>query len=297
MAGNVTLLYTLTDAVKNIKANRTTAVLSALTVAFALAIFALFIIIFVNLSSVLDTWGDKTSIVVYVKDWGVKHGAPNLKDRVEKIKGVESVVYISKKQAFEILEKELKGHEEVLEGVSKNVLPASLEIKISETFLNPEGINAIVKNLKKIEWVEDVEYGTEWVEKFSAFVRFMAIAAIGIGFFLTAATIFIISNTIRLTVYARKDEIEVMRYLGATDTYIKIPFFVEGMIAGGGGGVIALFILLLGRYVLGLYIPAYFAFILESPFTTVMVLIVLTIAGLVIGGVGSLVSLGRFLKV
>jgi cell division transport system permease protein len=297
MGGSFSLLYTVTDAIRSIRANFTTAILSSLTVGFALAIFAVFLIVFINLNVVLDTWGDRTHIVVYIKEGAERGGVEPLKAKVAKIPGVKSVRYVSRDEALKLLREELKGQEGILEGIGSNPLPPSFEIKLKGTHRNPRGVKATVESLKKITWVEEVQYGAEWVEKFSGFLRFVELAALVVGVFLAAATLFIISNTIRLTVYARKEEIEVMRALGATDMFVKIPFFIEGMVQGLVGGILALGMLVLARYVLAMNIPPYLGFVVASPVSVPLLLSILVMAGIAIGVAGSLVSLGRFLKV
>ncbi|MDO8426893.1 MAG: hypothetical protein Q7T24_05205, partial [Deltaproteobacteria bacterium] len=121
--------------------------------------------------------------------------------------------------------------------------------------------------------------------------------ALIIGVFLAAATIFIISNTIRLTVYARKDEIEIMRLVGASTLFVKVPFFIEGALQGLLGGVLALVVLGAGRYLLLSNIPPYFSFVADVPFPAYVVFGLLVVAGVIMGVAGSLISMGRFLKV
>jgi cell division transport system permease protein len=297
MGGSFSLLYTLTDALRSIRANLTTAILCSLTVGFALAIFSVFLIVFINLNVVLETWGDRTHIVVYIKEGAEKGGVAHLKAKVAKVPGVKSVQYVSRNEALKLLREELKGQEGILKGIGSNPLPSSFEIKVTETHRNPQGVKATVGRLKRMDWVEDVQYGAEWVEKFSGFLKFVELSALVVGVFLAAATLFIISNTIRLTVYARKEEIEVMRSLGATDMFIKVPFFIEGMVQGLVGGGLALGMLFLGRYVLTLKIPPYLGFVVANPVSAPALLTILAMAGVGIGMAGSLLSLGRFLKV
>jgi cell division transport system permease protein len=297
MKGAVSILYTLSDALRSIRANFTTAILSSLTVAFALAIFSLFLLVFINLNTVVETWGERTHIVVYIKDGGEKAGVKSLKKRVAGIPGVKDVKYVSKDEALKALRAELRGQEGILEGIGSNPLPASFEIKLSERHRTPEGVKATVKKLERMDWVDDVQYGAEWVEKFSGFLKFLELSAIVVGVFLAAATLFIISNTIRLTVYARKEEIEIMRYLGATNAFIKVPFLVEGMLQGLFGAGLALGMLLLGRHVVATQIPPYLGFVLVSPVAFPVLLGALVGVGVALGVAGSLVSMGRFLKV
>jgi cell division transport system permease protein len=296
MSNNASLAYALTDAARNIKENRLTIFFSSVTVAFSLSILALFLIIFANLNNVVEGWGDRTHIVAYVKDSSLKLGEDKLYKKMKSLKAVESVQYISKARAKDILKKALKGHEGVLDGVEGNPLPASFEIRLIPSERTPAGIAAVVKTFKSLDWVSDVQYGTEWVEKFSAFLSFLELVLLMIGVFLLAATLFIMSNTIRLTIYARRDEIEVLGLVGASVSYIKLPFFIEGMAAGFLGGLLSFFMLFSVRYILMLKVPVYFSFILVSPLSSYILLGVLLIIGTLIGGLGSLASLGRFLR-
>ncbi|MBI5559962.1 MAG: ABC transporter permease [Deltaproteobacteria bacterium] len=238
-------------------------------------------------------------VVAYLKDGPAGGGgaAEGLKQGIEARPGVKKAEYVSKESALSTLKAGLKGHEGLLEGVPAGILPASFEITLDPSYINPESVHPVVERLKAMDAVEDVEYGAEFVAKFSAFLRFMEVFTLAIGLFLASATVFIISNTIRLTVYARKDEIEVMRYLGESNLFIKIPFFMEGVTAGGLGGLISLAILELGRYVLGLYIPPSFVFVIENTFPFISLTGLVVLCGFFLGGVGSIVSMGRFLRV
>jgi len=296
MSGGFSLIYSLTDAFKNIRGNPVITVLSSLTVGFSLSIFVFFLIVLVNLNSAVNTWGERSIVSAYIKDEALREGVEGLKKEIEAVSGVREVIFVSKQGALSSLKAGLKGFEGILEGVEADILPASFEIRIDPSYINPDGIKSIVSRLKKMERLEDVEYGAEWVERFSALLKFIEIFALVIGVFLAAATLFIISNTIRLTVFARKDEIEVLRYLGGSDVFVKMPFFIEGMMAGAGGGLIAFGIILLGRYILSIHVPAHFLFIIADPFSLPFLLGILILSGLFFGGIGSIVSLARFLK-
>jgi len=299
------LIYTVIDGLRGLRENFVTTVLSSLTVAFALAIFSIFIIVFINLNSFVEGMGDRTHIVAYVKDGALtakkgataEKGVAGVKASIEALPGVRSVEYISKKEAFNILKEEMQDNLTLLEGVSPDILPASFEIKLTADHITPKDIGLVVAALKKLRWVEDIQHGTEWAERFGAILGFMEAAAIFLGLFLGAATIFIISNTIRLAVYARRDEIEIMRYLGAPGIYIKTPFLIEGLAEGIIGGAVAMVALFFGDLVLGIYIPPDLVFILNNPFSPLLLFVLLILGGLVLGVVGSIFSLGRFLKV
>ena len=289
------LPYFLTDAFGSIRENLATTVLTSITLGFSLAIFSLFLVVFMNLNMVVSSWGERTHIVVYVND-SAGAGPEELRRQVLGVGGVKDVRYVSKEEAFEELKREMKGHEGVLEGINKGVLPASVEIQVLEEYMDPEKLQGMVESLGKLPWAEDIQYSQEWMKKFSGVLRFIEAAALFLGIFLAAATVFIITNTIRLTVYARRDEIEIMRLVGASDLFIKMPFYMEGVIQGVVGGFIALGILAVGRAMLASRIPAYLAFVVEVPVPAHILLLMLVLAGIGMGISGSLISMGRFLK-
>ncbi len=296
MGGSATdLVYMLSDAARSIRANLATAVFTAVTLGFSLAILSLFLLVFANINTALATWGDRTQVVVYLKDSAPSPSA--LVGTVSKMEGVKSVEHVSKEAAFEELKKGMKGHESVLEGVNALTLPASLEIRLADAYRDPAKAAGLAQRLKAFEWAEEVQYSREWVERFSSFMRFIEIGALFIGAFLAAATVFIISNTIRLAVYARKDEIEVLCLVGASETYIKVPFFIEGAAQGVFGGFLAMCILVLARYVLASNMPQYLGFAVEAPLSMPALFILLVAAGVVMGVSGTLISMGKFLKV
>jgi cell division transport system permease protein len=295
MGGAAGLIYFITDAFRSMRENLATTVFTAVTLGFSLAIFTLFLIVFINLNGVLGNLGERTHIVAYVK--GAASKAELLKKEVLRIEGVKSVEYVSKEEALKELKSGFKGGGVIFEGIGKNPLPASLEIRLKQSHREPERMLEVVKRLEGFAAVDEVQYSQEWARKFSAFLRFIELAALLLGLFLAAATIFIITNTIRLTVYARRDEIEVMRLVGASDTFIKAPFFIEGVVQGAGGGVIAFGILALWYWILAYRIPAYLDFIVDIPLGLPALVVVLILAGVCMGVVASLISMGRFLKV
>ncbi len=299
MSLGASFIYTLTDGVRNIKENFFTTLFSALTVGFTLTICSVFLIVFINLNSVLSKWGERTHIIAYLDSSTVKTGkdVEFLKAEVGKIVGVMSVTYVSKKDALKILTASLKGYEGLLDGLEGNPLPASIEVLLSPEARTPKSIESIAETIGGLSGVDELQYGTEWVEKLSAILGFIQLAVTFLGLFLALATLFIISNTIRLTIYARRDEVEVMLLVGASNSYIKLPFFFEGLVAGLAGGVSAFVILSGVRFVLVEKMPPYLTFVLDSPVSEPHLLLALVLIGALIGGLGSLLSLGRFLKV
>lgn len=296
MQGASNLLYLAGDALRSIKENPATTIFTAATLGFSLAIFAFFAIIFTNLNAAASKWGERTHIIVYLGD-DVTEPTDTLKQELLRVPGVKSAEFVSREKALSELKDGLKGHEAVFEGISLDVLPASFEIKLQERFMEPAQTEAVAKRLKELAWVDDIQYSSDWIEKFAGLVRFIELAALVIGVFLAAATVFIVSNTIRLAVYARKDEIEIARLVGASSSYIRVPFFIEGVLEGVFGGVLAFLMLWGGRVVIAKEIPQYLSFIVEPAFPAASIFWALLLAGIIMGAAGSIISMGRFLKV
>lgn len=289
------LSYFVRDALSSIRGNPATSVFTAITLGFALSIFALFMIIFINLNNAVGTWGDRVHMVAYLKDGAGLFGDRLRKDVIS-VPGVKDARFVSKEAALTELRGAFKGHEKVLEGIDSNPLPAAYEIKVMDAYKEPALFLTVVERVRKLQFVDDVQYSREWVDKFSAFLKFTEFAALAIGIFLAAATLFIITNTIRLTVYARKDEVEVLRLVGASNWFIKTPFFIEGVIQGAAGGLLASSMLAFGRYVIIDSAPPYLSFIADAPLPMAALAGLLVLSGIFLGAAGSLMSMGKFLK-
>ena len=180
------------------------------------------------------------------------------------------------------------------------MLPASLEIKLDRGHRDTDAVTAYVKKLKQIQGISEVQYGEEWVKRFNSFMNLFRLMGALLGSFLTITVLFIVSNTIKLTIYARKDELELLGLVGATRFFIKAPFLIEGIVQGAAGAVISLLALL----------GCYFAFLKNAdvflginPASAGLSFLPAThLAGVVLGGVllgfiGSATSLKRFINV
>jgi len=294
--GGANLRFFISDALGAIRENLATTVLTAITLAFSLAICTFFFIVFVNMGSLFSAWGDNAYIVAYIKDPPPKAGTKELSTQILRIKGVSKVRYISKSQAMAELRKGLRGHAGILEGMDKNILPASFEVSLGPDAREPGKMLAVVKRIKALPWVDEVQYSQEWARKFYGVFRFFELTAIVIGAVLAAAAVFVITNTIRLTVYARREEIEVLRLVGASDNFISMPFLIEGIIEGAAGGVLASILVFGVIFVLRYNIPEYLAFVLDLPVPAYVVFLVTGVIGTLTGAVGSIISTGRFLR-
>ena len=293
------LLYFLREALQGIKSNSFTHIIAMGSITFSLLTFGIFIITVINLNQIFNEWGSRIQVIAYLdKDIGsdeIKH----ITEMIAALPQTEQATYITKEKALTVLKKSLRDQDGILENLEENPLPASVEIQLKEEHKNPQSLNAFVDEVTRIEKVSDVEYGRDWLEKFSAFISMVRLVGISIGGLLLLATILIISNTIKLTIYSRREEIEIMKLVGATDFFIQAPFFLEGLLQGFLASLLALGTLYLGYKLLIYKLVSDFSLYLGSlniiflPRELVIALIVL---GILLGIFGCAFSTGRFLK-
>ncbi len=158
---------------------------------------------------------------------------------ISKIKGVNDVIFISSEQALKDLQNELKETEEVLNVFEKNPLPASLRIKLEHTFRNRKGLSEISNKVMLLQGVKETIYGGELVDQLKKITNMISAFDAGLLIIIIFSVIFVIFQTIKLTIFARSTEIEIMRLVGASNSFIAIPFTFEGIIQGALGGIIA----------------------------------------------------------
>jgi len=293
------LRYILEDALINIRRSRWRALAAIGTIAVSFLIVGIFLIITRNLGALLSEWKEQFQITVFLEDGTTAEQLALLRKRIQSESAVKAMTYTSKEEALQSFRRELKGKESLLEGLGENPLPASLQIRVQEAYQTPEALGKLSAFLTRLEGVEDVMYGQEWVDRLAAAVRILRLLGLSVGLALGLASVLIVSNTIRLAVYARAEEIEIMRLVGATKTHIRAPFLLEGLIQGGLGAALAL-LLLYASYratlwqlqqapgpILGMGTGTF----LDAQWITAMLL-----AGAVVGAFGSLISVGRFLR-
>lgn len=232
--------YFFRRALRNMQQSPVLSLASIGTVTVALALLAFFAIVVLNVQQLTASWGDELGIVAYldqVPDDGVVQGWVR---EIEQYPEVVDVRFVSRATAFERFRKRLGDDAKLLEGLSPDVLPASLEISLAEESRNKAAMTAVVDRLRTDHRFEDLQYGQGWLEKLEAFLLLLRICGAGLGGFLVFAALLIVANTIKLTLYARQDELEAMTMVGATSLFIKLPFLVEGALQGVLGGLAAL---------------------------------------------------------
>ncbi|MDI6869900.1 MAG: permease-like cell division protein FtsX [Bacillota bacterium] len=279
----------------NLRRNRQMALAAFFITALSLIILGFALLSIYNLNFMGDTWARRVTIRVFLVDDLSPVQQAYLAERLKRLENVETATFISRDQALERLKKQFPDRPELFEIVTDNPLPDSFEVEVKE----PAKIGAVAREISRLPGVEKADYGKRYVDPFIALTRTVWLITAVAALLLGAGTLFIITNAIRLTLYARRREIEIMKLVGATDWFIRLPFIFEGVIVGVGGAAVAT--LAVDQTYLAVYAKAtqFLPFIplLAREVAVPRVSLVLMLSGLGVGILGSLISIKRYLHV
>jgi cell division transport system permease protein len=286
--------YYFIESIKNLARNRVMVVASIGTVAASLFILGIFLILALNVNNAAESIGKTLEIKVYLKDEVTTLKRMELERDIKNIKGVTEVVYISKEQALEDLKKKLGENKAIAEGFEMdNPLPQSFVIKVEK----PELISKVSYEISKLDGIEKIYDGKGIVEKLIKFTNIVRVASYFLMGILAIISAFLISNTIKLAVYARRREISIMKYLGATDWFIKWPFVIEGILLGLLGSVLSILVLFFSYQYLTNNVSLnllLFNFVSAQSLLS-FILQKFILMGALIGGFGSYLAVKRYL--
>jgi len=260
--------------------------LSVTTIAFSLFAFSLFGLVALNIRDALQQVEERVEIRAFIADGTSIEAVSALLGDAQSFPEVRSATLVSPEQALERARMELGEFSDVFEAA---ILPASIDVRLNEGFSDPETVRAVAARMETYEFVDDVRFGEDWVEKLYRLRTIAGVAGTAIGITFAIVAIIIIGATIRMAVLARAREIEIMRLVGATDAFISRPFLVDGVIKGMLGGLGALGLAWLAHRALGRWVMATVFF--DARMATLGVL-----AGAVLGLVGSAISIRRHLR-
>lgn len=281
--------YTLREALTAFKRSPLLAGLSIAMIALSLLVVGLFGVAAHNIREVLDRVEARVEVVAYLRD---NAAFPEVQRAISELKqgpAVRDVRYISREEALQIARRELPEFAQIFGGLEGNPLPASIEISLQPHQRGPESAMALAQRLVQYPFVEDVQYGREWLDKVYLLRRVAGAATVILGGAFAIVAALIIGAAIRIAVFARRDEISIMRLVGATDSFVRRPFLLEGLITGLLGGILALVLSYLAYQTISQQL-----FKLEwIPDLWVLGIIAL---GAILGGIASAVAVRRHLQ-
>lgn len=291
-----TIEYFLQEVMISLRRKNLISVASIGTVAVSLFVLGVFLIMVLNFNKLAGTLESQVQISVYFADGTSDAREREITSKITEMQGIDTVHYVSREAAIEKLKERLGDQKYLLDSLEgTNPLPDSLEITVKR----PDMVETAALAISKMEGVEEAKYGQDVIEHLFDITRLVRLFGLILMILLAGATIFIIANTIRLTVFSRRKEIAIMKYVGATDWFIRWPFILEGMVLGLIGGIIAAVALRSFYAAMAAKIYStltFFPLMPQYPFMHYVTIAVI-ISGMVIGTIGSAISLKRFLQV
>jgi cell division transport system permease protein len=260
--------------------------LSITTIAFSLFAFGLFGLVALNLRQALQEVEDRVEVRGFVTPGTAPEAVSTAVDDIGLFPEVGSVRLVTAAQALERARRELREFSDVFE---EGLLPASIEVRMKPGFSDPETVRTVARRLENYDFIDDVRFGEEWVQNLYRLRNIATGAGVALGVTFALVAIIIIGSTIRMAVLARSREIAIMRLVGATDGFIRLPFLIEGAIKGTMGGVLALVLTWIAVQVSG-------RFVLQVQFFEAPLALAGIVAGAGIGLLGSALSVGRHLR-
>ncbi|RMG19868.1 MAG: ABC transporter permease [Deltaproteobacteria bacterium] len=295
------LLYFFRRALRGMRQSAFINAVAVVTIGIALFIVAVFAGVIGEVRTLIDTWSGDLAVTVYLSRDAEAAERSAIVERIRRLAGEGARVdLVGREEALARLRASLGEEAEILEGLAENPLPDSIEVRSDRLGASPQRLHSFAASIAELPGVEDVDYGREWAEQLESFLHFLSLVATLIGGLVLFAAAVTVSNTIKLAVFARKEEIEIMKLCGATDAFVRAPFLIEGLLQGVLGALVATGLSVL---VWWLGLPEVHrglreAFAVELPLTPPTTgLLWLLAGGAALGVGGSALSLGRFLKV
>ena len=235
--------------------------------------------------------------MVYLKPNSSEIKLDDIKSKIEGMKGVKNVRFISKKEALERLKDQMKRQSSLLDDLQENPLPDAFEVQLTDDFQNQNKVETLAASLESLSQVDEVEYGQVWLGRFTNILNLFRLTGYTMGALFLVATVLIVANTIRLVIYSRREEVEIMRLVGATDGFIRTPFYIESLIQGALGGIIGLGALFGFFMFISLNVDkSLTSSLFEIRFLSWEAFLGILICSMFIGWMGCFLSLKQFLK-
>jgi cell division transport system permease protein len=261
-------------------------ILSVTTIAFSLFAFGLFGLVALNIHDQLNQLEDRVEIRAFVVDGTAPEATSAALGDIASFPEVATVKLVSSDDALARAKRELGEFSDVFE---PGILPASIDVKLKAGYRDPATVAAVAARIKNYDFVDDVRFGEEWVQKLYRIRTIATLTGAALGLAFAGVAVIIIGSTIRMAVLARSREISIMRVVGATDGFIRMPFLIEGVLKGALGGLLALLLTWVANVLIG-------KFVFTAEFFDAGYAVAGVAAGALIGLLGSAFSVGRHLR-
>ena len=285
-------------AIEDFRNNRLLTVVTLLTIALSILIAGAFILFFINTSELMNLWKKDLRIMAYLKADLTGSELSNVQQQIQAMAGVESLRFISKVDALNQLKEQMQRQASLFDNLDKNPLPDAFEIQIRAANQRWEKVEFLATEIESLDAVEEVEYGQKWFGHLPQLFELFTLTGYAMCAIFVMAAIFIMANTIRLVIYSRREEIEIMRLVGAAERFIKIPFYIQGLLQGALGAGIGLIILFVVFWFMASNLEqGFFSDIFNIRFFSPLISSIIFLTSILAGWLGSYISLNQYLKV
>jgi cell division transport system permease protein len=234
------------------------------TIAMALLLIGVFLLMLENMDHVLDRFDDSLVVTVYLENDVSEQDVQVFRNRFSSIEGVAGTVFVSKEEALDRFRNRVGDQGGLLDGLDENPLPPSFELSLEQESSSIESLALVAQSIDGIPGVDEVSYAQEWVSGYESFLSLARIIGMALGGVLAFAALLIVANTIQLTIYARRDELDILALVGASRTFAGVPFLLEGLLQGFAGGISAVALLYVLYELLLPYTAAGWSFLLGN---------------------------------
>jgi len=235
--------FVIAEALRDFRRAGRVGVSAVLLIALSLAALGGFWLFSLNLGRAIDQWRDRVRVVVYLKEEPPATKLGDLLRQIESVEGVQRVRYVSKGEALHSLKRALGAQADVTDQLPRNPLPASVEVTPDANTATPEGNRALVRRLAELPEIDEVQGGAQWIEGLAQFRHLFQLVGLGVGAVLGLAAILTVTTATTLVLHLRRDEMEIMRLVGAAESVIRLPRVLQGTAQGLLAATIALGVL------------------------------------------------------
>lgn len=292
-----TISYYFKDAFTSLKRNKTISIASIITVLITFFVLGIFMLVANNINKGIDTVQNKVELKIFLKDDIKLIDQREIEIKLREMDGVKDVVYQSKEDEYKNFQNTTNGNDGLLQGytLQNNPFSASFTVKLN----SPEYASSVTEQIKDLQGIETIGDQQDIVDKVVSIVKGVKFVGFGLFVILVGVSIFLIMNTTKLTVYSRRREVGIMKFVGATDWFIRWPFVIEGMVIGLVGSILSCILLFATYKWLFSWIASHMVFVtlVSTSYVLTTLLWQFIIGGVIVGGVASVIALRKFLDV
>jgi cell division transport system permease protein len=281
--------YMIEEATFMLKRQKGSTAISVLIMGLSLLILVIFLLVTLNIAVMIDRASEELRAYVYLEEGVGRDESRDIQLRLLGMAGVDEVVFVSRDEALTQFREALGEESDLLQALDRNPLPDAYRLKMKQGAMRSEVLEQVSHDIMEWEGVEEVRYGRRWFERGEKLVRGFYVADFALGLIIFLSVVFVISNTVRLTLLYRRRTIDIMKLVGAPNSYIQVPIIIEGAMQGAVAALLALGLSWIVFFFANRYFPGIFFFGAQA-------VAVFTLFCALLGAVGSYAAMRRFLK-